>query len=228
MKNIGEVLKSERLDRNLTITEVSKKLKDINIKASVPYISMIENNKTKPTSKYLYNFVKVILDNINSYSYYHYVVAERYIKLSMELGIDIDKSFPNVKDVLVDRGMWEDNRYLDKPYYNLNWLLNQNKQEVVIGVRTTFEFDEVSSLKPLELRNIFKPMDKVFYKLDDNDKKFILNVISNLIMSKVGHNGLIDLMDTEYNKSILNSHVFFDHEKLYQDLELLDFKNDND
>lgn len=192
MSDIGKILKKERIYRNMTIKELANK-----ISKSSPYISMIENGKSNPSSEYLYSFSKALFDRFTDEDVYLYIVAETYIRLCIQANIQI-KDFAEVNNVLKNIGMHESNKPIDESYYLLNWLLMQEKEDVMFGVEGSF--NDYTELVYLDLSRIFNKNLKKFIKLDKNDKNFILNVITNYIEGKYGDEILYD----SYNDFVVN------------------------
>jgi len=192
LSDIGKILKKERIYRNMTIKELANK-----ISKSSPYISMIENGKSNPSSEYLYSFSKALFDRFTDEDVYLYIVAETYIRLCIQANIQI-KDFAEVNNVLKNIGMHESNKPIDESYYLLNWLLMQEKEDVMFGVEGSF--NDYTELVYLDLSRIFNKNLKKFIKLDKNDKNFILNVITNYIEGKYGDEILYD----SYNDFVVN------------------------
>ncbi|HIW12771.1 MAG TPA: hypothetical protein H9891_06370, partial [Candidatus Salinicoccus stercoripullorum] len=128
---------------------------------------------------------------------YLYIVAETYIRLCIQANIQI-KDFAEVNNVLKNIGMHESNKPIDESYYLLNWLLMQEKEDVMFGVEGSF--NDYTELVYLDLSRIFNKNLKKFIKLDKNDKNFILNVITNYIEGKYGDEILYD----SYNDFVVN------------------------
>ena len=108
-------MKNERLNKKKSVKETAEELK-----VSSSYISMVENNKTFPNSDYLYNLSSYLYGGEGTYDI---LVAEKYIMYCLVGGIKV-QPYPFVKFLLTERGMFENNSMVAKPYYSLNWLLN--------------------------------------------------------------------------------------------------------
>ncbi|UXS36825.1 helix-turn-helix transcriptional regulator [Staphylococcus delphini] len=185
MKNIGEVLKSERLNKNIslkTIAEITKK--------SSPYVSMVENNKTQPSSDFLYDYSKALFHNFEEYAFYKDFIAEKYIYFCILGDIEI-KFYPEVEKQLKNRGFIDERYKLTKPFYNLNWLLEENDNNLTFGFVDSNDFNynnidkwSVENIRAISSFDFFNLRPKVFINLDKDDKKFISQVISNYLVSK--------------------------------------------
>lgn len=176
MYDLGTFLKNERLNKKKSVKETAEELK-----VSSSYISMVENNKTFPNSDYLYN--------LSSYLYggerkYDILVAEKYIMYCLVGGIKV-QPYPFVKFLLTERGMFENNSMVAKPYYSLNWLLNQHNSPITFGFKNDnhFLFD-LEEIEPISDFNFFNGEPKAFIQLDSKDKKFIYELIESYLKTK--------------------------------------------
>ena len=126
MYDLGTFLKNERLNKKKSVKETAEKLK-----VSSSYISMVENNKTFPNSDYLYNLSSYLYGGEETYDI---LVAEKYIMYCLVGGIKV-QPYPFVKFLLTERGMFENNSMVAKPYYSLNWLLNQHNSLLLLDLK---------------------------------------------------------------------------------------------
>lgn len=176
MFDLGTFLKNERLNKKKSVKETAEEL---NVSSS--YISMVENNKTFPNSDYLFNLSTFLYGGENIYDM---LVAEKYIMYCLIGGVKV-QPYPFVKYLLTERGMFENNSMVDKPYYSLNWLLNQHNSPITFGFKNdnNFSFD-LEEIEPISDFNFFNGEPKAFVQLDSKDKKFIYELIESYLKSK--------------------------------------------
>lgn len=176
MFDLGTFLKNERLNKKKSVKETAEKL---NVSSS--YISMVENNKTFPNSDYLFNLSTFLYGGENIYDM---LVAEKYIMYCLIGGVKV-QPYPFVKYLLTERGMFENNSMVAKPYYSLNWLLNQHNSPITFGFKNDnhFSFD-LEEIEPISDFNFFNGEPKAFVQLDSKDKKFIYELIESYLKSK--------------------------------------------
>lgn len=170
---------------------------------------MVENNKTFPNSDYLYN--------LSSYLYggerkYDILVAEKYIMYCLVGGIKV-QPYPFVKFLLTERGMFENNSMVAKPYYSLNWLLNQHNSPITFGFKNDnhFSFD-LEEIEPISDFNFFNGEPKAFIQLDSKDKKFIYELIESYLKTKYS-----SLIENRLNP--IDNDVDLIIEKLFEDTD---------
>ncbi|KTW01446.1 helix-turn-helix domain-containing protein, partial [Staphylococcus epidermidis] len=204
MYDLGTFLKNERLNKKKSVKETAEELK-----VSSSYISMVENNKTFPNSDYLYN--------LSSYLYggermYEILVAEKYIMYCLVGGIKV-QPYPFVNFLLTERGMFENNSTVAKPYYSLNWLLNQHNSPITFGFKNDnhFSFD-LEEIEPISDFDFFNGEPKAFIQLDSKDKKFIYELIEIYLKTKYS-----SLIENRLNP--IENDVDLIIEKLFEDTD---------
>lgn len=204
MYNLGTFLKNERLNKRNHVKETAEELK-----VSSSYISMVENNKTFPNSDYLYNLSSYLYGGERTYDI---LVAEKYIMYCLVGGIKV-QPYPFVKFLLTERGMFENNSMVAKPYYSLNWLLNQHNSPITFGFKNDdhFSFD-LEEIEPISDFNFFNGEPKAFIQLDIKDKKFIYELIESYL--KIKYSNLI-----ENRLNPIENDVDLIIEKLFEDTD---------
>ncbi|MCG7834337.1 helix-turn-helix domain-containing protein [Staphylococcus epidermidis] len=204
MYNLGTFLKNERLNKKKSVKETAEELK-----VSSSYISMVENNKTFPNSDYLYNLSSYLYGGERTYDI---LVAEKYIMYCLVGGIKV-QPYPFVKFLLTERGMFENNSMVAKPYYSLNWLLNQHNSPITFGFKNDdhFSFD-LEEIEPISDFNFFNGEPKAFIQLDIKDKKFIYELIESYL--KIKYSNLI-----ENRLNPIENDVDLIIEKLFEDTD---------
>ncbi|MCO0861704.1 helix-turn-helix transcriptional regulator [Staphylococcus pasteuri] len=176
MYDLGTFLKNERLNKKKSVKDTAE-----NLKVSSSYISMVENNKTFPNSDYLYNLASYLYGGEKIFDM---LVAEKYIMYCLVGGIKV-QPYPFVKFLLTERGMFENNSMVAKPYYSLNWLLNQHNSPITFGFKNDnhFSFD-LEEIEPISDFDFFNGEPKAFIQLDLKDKKFIYELIESYLKTK--------------------------------------------
>ncbi|MGP4072768.1 helix-turn-helix domain-containing protein [Piscibacillus sp. B03] len=168
---IGREIRRYRSNSKIKVKDLAEMLE-----VSQPYISMIENGKGNlPTKTFLKKFSNVI-------SQYHSDLSSEsiYISLCVIAGYPIDEKLIDThgKDVFHEnerRGYIEfvdENKYktLDKPYYDLHWLLDQNDNNVFFSHSNSLSINENS-----EFQNV---------RLDSHDKSYIKKFINDYLSYK--------------------------------------------
>lgn len=179
MGRLGSVLKFERTNKNKSMNEVAEYLKKSNA-----YVSMVENNKTKPTSDYLYDFAKFLFIDYSDEEFYYYLVAEKYIHFCLVGKIEV-KFYPKVKLILLERGMIENNKITNEPYFSLNWLLDQHHIPITFGFMNEDMYNfNLEKINPINSFQFFNGIPKYFVMLEENDKSFLKDVISSYLKFK--------------------------------------------
>lgn len=192
---IGEYIKELRDDLGLTIEDFSKI-----IDLSTTYVSQIERNLRTPSKKkifeilYYFNEYQDIenklpeTDFFELYSKYKKIPVQQlfteYNNFSSELNAkrsNISDSVKRVTDNIKNNNLKYpiDNEKgaesIDKPFFDLKWLLTQNEYHVFYG-------DEyITDTK--KIHDGF--LDKItFNKLDQDDKKMFIKVIEAILENK--------------------------------------------
>lgn len=179
MERLGSVLKFERTNKNKSMNEVAEYLEKSNA-----YVSMVENNKTKPTSDYLYDFAKFLFIDYSDEEFYYYLVAEKYIYFCLVGKIEV-KFYPKVKLILLERGMIENNKITNEPYFSLNWLLDQHHTPITFGFMNEDMYNfNLEKINPINSFQFFNGVPKYFVMLEENDKAFLKDVISSYLKYK--------------------------------------------
>ncbi len=190
MYELGTFLKKERLNRGKSIKESAEKLE-----VSSAYISMVENNKTIPNSDYLYNLSSFLYGGDDVFEM---LVAEKYIVFCLVGGIKV-QPYPFVKFLLSERGMFEENSMVNKPYYSLNWLFNQQKSPITFGLKNENPYNnDIEEVYPISQYDYFNGEPKSFIQLDSKDKEFIYKIIETYIKSKYSDK-VMDQLDVDNN-----------------------------
>lgn len=130
------IFKKLRKEKGFTLDKLSEVMQ-----FSRSYISMVENNRANPSAKYIENFSEILQLNGS-------VTAQIYIAYGLSEKLDLNSVD---KEKLLEQGFIEKDdtdtnsqiKVLNKPYYNIHWLLSQNDNDVVMSRNIEYDFGHI-------------------------------------------------------------------------------------
>ncbi|CCI58493.1 helix-turn-helix domain-containing protein [Staphylococcus equorum] len=194
-KKIGDYIRKLRKDLGMTLEDFSRA-----ISLSKSYINQIEKNERTPSKQKLFEIIcyfnefqkidpQLPTDEIIiAFSDYKQV---DYKKLLLEYNDFVEGFHTRLKEHEKNSGVSVDNidsnkfeyptdhgknlKELDKPYFDLEWLLSQNEFHVFYGKKYITDTNQIHT----------DSFDSLTYnKLNDDDKKMIKNVIESIFDNK--------------------------------------------
>ncbi|QIH78126.1 helix-turn-helix domain-containing protein [Macrococcoides canis] len=184
----GAIIKRYKKFYKLTTQELADKLNK-----SRSYISLVENNKEKPSKSLLDDIAKVFselykYDENHNQSYkkyynlsetdlvhehlYRMIRDELYQSCGFEIPVDTMS-----KELYKDSGRIEDingeNKILSKPYYDLTWLLEQNENNVYFRYveNNTINIVNITDEDRVHIKSVLEHIFKMKYEAKTNDKE---------------------------------------------------------
>ncbi|MDQ0352468.1 transcriptional regulator with XRE-family HTH domain [Alkalibacillus filiformis] len=168
---VGTEIKNYRMRSGLKIKDLAALME-----VSSPYISMVENAKGNlPTKSFLRKFSDVISKQDSKLS-----PESIYISLCVVAGYPIDESivddhgedvfYANERRGYIESLGNKEYRTLEKPYYDLFWLLDQPESGVFFNIQQT-------SKSNIDSQNSS-------FKLDHDDREFIKSTIADYLKHK--------------------------------------------
>ena len=180
----GEIVKLYKKFYKLTTQELADKLNK-----SRSYISLVENNKEKP-SKALINDIAEVFSNLYKHDENHNaqykehfnlsndenVQEHLYRKIRDELYIASGFEIPideNNEDIYKESGRLEENngenKVLPKPYYDLTWLLEQTENNVYfrfLDHKDSLHIVNITDDDKLHIKSVIEHIFKMKYEKD--------------------------------------------------------------
>lgn len=191
-ESFGKLIKEQRLKKEGTIYELGK-LAGV----SNTYISQIENGKKIPSKKVFFlltHFLGIHIENgdefqvemlrkyaeikdikVSDLSKQFFTYIDEYIEEKMKPLTNLSDDFSNNR-IKINKGTLETER-IDKPYFDLNWLLTQKEYEVLY--HRDYDIQKTTGKKGMNT------IDKLMYnRLTDIDIKTIREMIEAYISNK--------------------------------------------
>lgn len=173
-ENVGEVFKHYRKEAGYTLAQMG----DLT-GVSHAYLSNVENNKSKPSEKFIDEFLKVIKQHTQ---YDVSTVIGLYAGINKYVTMD---SHP-FNYYLNEGYIWKEANsfeFLNRPYLNVNFMLSQKDN--------TLKYYQV-------IDHVFNNDIKMYYELDEKYKKYIDKYIETLL-PLIDFDGLANGSDIEDN-----------------------------
>lgn len=205
-KKLGDYFKKLRKDLDMTLEDFA-----YSVELSKSYINQIEKNERIPSKNTLFSiicyfnvFQKIkpqlpdneILDVFSELKgldktktrreYWGYV--ERFLRnlqdRQKELGYSIDSLDNNRLEYPTDHS--KPIKELEKPYFDLEWLLSQNEFHVFWGNKFFTDKNQIHT----------DPTDEITYsKLNDDDKKMIKEIVESIFKTKYNQKKFSDKLE---------------------------------